>query len=282
MRHAYLILAHTDYDLLQQLVELLDDARNDLYIHIDQKADYDGSEIHTRHSGLHVLPQRLNACWGDYSLVEVELLLFETAFQRGGYSYFHLLSGVDLPIQSQDNIHRYCEAHDGREFIGFSQNATPEELHWRSQHYFLYAKDFRSASIWKRGVRAAFVRLQDLVGVRRSRWEIKKGAQWCSVTSDFVGYLLAHRAEVRKAFRHTFCPDELVMQTLCWNSPFRDKACTEADEFDACKRFIPWENGELRPVTLNDVQAMKQSDKWFARKFSSKKREVIDALLRNA
>ena len=131
-------------------------------------------------------------------------------------------------------------------------------------------------------MRAAFVCLQDMLGYRRSRWEIKKGAQWCSVTSDFVGYLLAHRAEVRKAFRHTFCPDELVMQTLCWNSPFRDKACTEADEFDACKRFIPWENGELRPVTLNDVQAMKQSDKWFARKFSSKKREVIDALLRNA
>lgn len=43
---------------------------------------------------------------------------------------------------------------------------------WRSQHYFLYAKDFRSTSVWKRAMRAAFVRLQDLLGYRRSTWEI--------------------------------------------------------------------------------------------------------------
>lgn len=98
MKHAYLIIAHTDYNLLQQLVQQLDDARNDLYIHIDRKADFDGKKIRTCHSGLYVLPQRISASWGDYSLVEVELLLFETAFKRGEYAYYHLLSGVDLPI----------------------------------------------------------------------------------------------------------------------------------------------------------------------------------------
>lgn len=280
MKHAYLIIAHTDYALLQQLVEQLDDARNDLYIHIDRKADFDGKEIRTRNSRLYVLPQRISASWGDYSLVEVEFLLFETAFKRGEYAYYHLLSGVDLPIQSQDEIHRYCEQHDGTEFIGFAQNVSSEELRWRSQHYFLFSKDFRSTSVWKRAMRAAFVRFQDWLGYRRSGWEIKKGAQWCSVTQNFVCYLLAHRTEVRKAFRKTYCPDELVMQTLCWNSPFREKAFTDTDEFEACKRFIPWVNGGLRPITLDDVQAMVQSDKWFARKFSSKDQEVIDILLK--
>lgn len=280
MKHAYLIIAHTDYNLLQQLVQQLDDARNDLYIHIDRKADFDCKKIRTCHSGLYVLPQRISAYWGDYSLVEVELLLFETAFKRGAYSYYHLLSGVDLPIQSQDFIHHYCEQHNGTEFIGFSQNAPLEELHWRSQHFFLYAKDFRSTSVWKRAMRAAFVRLQDLLGYRRSTWEIKKGPQWCSVSHEFVRYMLMHREEVRKAFHHTCCSDELVMQTLCWNSPFREKACTDADEFDACKRFIPWVNGELRPISLDDVRTMVQSDKWFARKFSSKDQEVIESLLK--
>lgn len=280
MKHAYLIIAHTDYALLQQLVKQLDDARNDLYIHIDRKADFDGKEIRTRNSGLYVLPQRISASWGDYSLVEVEFLLFETAFKRGEYAYYHLLSGVDLPIQSQDEIHRYCEQHDGTEFIGFAQNVSSEELRWRSQHYFLFSKDFRSTSVWKRAMRAAFVRFQDWLGYRRSGWEIKKGAQWCSVTQNFVCYLLAHRTEVRKAFRKTYCPDELVMQTLCWNSPFREKAFTDTDEFEACKRFIPWVNGELLPITLDDVREMVQSDKWFARKFSSKDQEVIDTLLK--
>ena len=278
-KHAYLIIAHTDYKLLQQLVKQLDDIRNDIYIHIDRKANFDGEKIQTFKAGLNILPQRLDARWGDFSLIEVEWLLFETAFNRGGYAYYHLLSGVDLPIKTQDYIHQYCEQHAGTEFIGFAQQASPQELHWRSQHYFLYVKYFHFSSLWKRSVRAAFIRLQDLVGYHRSTWEIKKGAQWCSVTQDFVRYLLVHRAEMYKAFQRTYCPDELVIQTLCWNSPFREKVNTILDEFDGCKRYIPWVKGELLPITIEDVESMLQSDKWFARKFSSQQPEVIDALL---
>ena len=37
MKFAYLIIAHTKFDQVAKLLELLDDERNDLYIHIDQK-----------------------------------------------------------------------------------------------------------------------------------------------------------------------------------------------------------------------------------------------------
>lgn len=36
MKHAYLILAHGDFALLQCLVSALDDERNDLYVHVDK------------------------------------------------------------------------------------------------------------------------------------------------------------------------------------------------------------------------------------------------------
>lgn len=278
-KHAYLIIAHTEYDLLLQLINQLDDVRNDLYIHIDKKADFDGSNIQTNNCGLYILPQRIDARWGDFSLVEVEFLLFETAFNQGDYSYYHLLSGVDLPIKSQDYIHQYCRQYQGKEFIGFEQQISPEKLHWRSQHYFLYARDFRSTSLWKRGLRTAFVRIQDLVGYRRNSWEIKKGAQWCSVTQNFVSYLLWHRSELYTLFNHTFCPDEMVIQTLCWNSPFRDKVYSFTDEFEGCKRYIPWVNGSILTLRLDEVEIMICSDKWFARKFSSQQQEVIDLLL---
>ena len=278
-KHAYLIIAHTDFHQLLQLVKQLDDVRNDIYIHIDRKASFDGEEIQTSKAGLYILPQRLDARWGDFSLVEVEYLLFEAAFSQDNYSYYHLLSGVDLAIRSQDDIHHYCEQHAGTEFIGFAQKVPSQELHWRSQHYFLFAKDFHSTSLWKRGLRAAFVYLQDLVHYRRSKWEVKKGAQWCSVTCDFVRYLLAHRVEIYKAFHHTYCPDELFIQTLCWNSPFKERININQDEFEGCKRYIPWKDGHLLPITVDDVELMMQSDKWFARKFSSQQPEVIEALL---
>ena len=38
MRHAYLIIAHAQWDQLERLLRLLDHPDNDLYIHIDRKA----------------------------------------------------------------------------------------------------------------------------------------------------------------------------------------------------------------------------------------------------
>ena len=37
MKHAYLILAHNEFGLLQTLICYLDDERNDIYVHIDRK-----------------------------------------------------------------------------------------------------------------------------------------------------------------------------------------------------------------------------------------------------
>lgn len=36
-KHAYLIIAHNDFEILENLIILLDDMRNDIYIHIDVK-----------------------------------------------------------------------------------------------------------------------------------------------------------------------------------------------------------------------------------------------------
>ena len=33
--HAYLIIAHDQFDLLESLLKCIDDERNDIYIHID-------------------------------------------------------------------------------------------------------------------------------------------------------------------------------------------------------------------------------------------------------
>ena len=41
-KHAYLIMAHNNFGILEKLLMLLDDQRNDIYIHIDKKVkDFD-------------------------------------------------------------------------------------------------------------------------------------------------------------------------------------------------------------------------------------------------
>ena len=38
MKHAYLIIAHSEYPILQILLSMLDEYGNDVYLHIDKRA----------------------------------------------------------------------------------------------------------------------------------------------------------------------------------------------------------------------------------------------------
>ena len=120
-RHAYLILAHTNFGQLRKLLELLDDPRNDIFVHVDGKADFDETQWKDacRSSRLTFTDRRLKVHWGGVSIMRAELLLLKTATQAGPYDYYHLLSGMDLPIKDQDTIHAFFDAHGGTEFLNF-------------------------------------------------------------------------------------------------------------------------------------------------------------------
>lgn len=278
-KHAYLILCHTDFSLLCLLIRLLDDERNDIYIHIDRKLNLGNRCLNTKKAGLCVLEQRFDARWGDYSLVQVELMLFETASSKGCYAYYHLLSGADLPLKSQDYIHEWCDRNAGVELVGFSGTETDQEAKWRACHRFLFPRRFRSNSIFIRLVRRVFLSFQDIVPLSKMRSiEVKKGPQWVSVTHDFVSYLLQNRTKVEELFAHTYCPDELFVQTVCWNSPFRQRVFDVKHEFAGCMRYIPWRNGVLLDMTVDILYNALASDCWFARKFNSKQYEILNIL----
>lgn len=278
-KHAYLILCHTDFPLLCMLVRLLDDERNDIYIHIDRKADLSELHLKTKKAGLCILEHRIDARWGDFSLVQAELLLFETASSRNHYVYYHLLSGVDLPLKSQSYIHEWCDKNAGVELIGFSGVETDKEASWRAGHYFIFSRQFCSKSFFVRAMRKAFLILQDILFYKKNRSvEVKKGPQWVSVTHNFVSFLLQNRAKIEEMFAHTYCPDELFIQTMCWNSSFRQKTLDLNQEFAGCRRYIPWNNGVLQDMTVDLLHKALASDCWFARKFNSKQSDVLNIL----
>lgn len=256
--------------ILQLLLSSIDDEANDIYVHIDKKAYFDGSLLQTNKSRLTIIHQRYDARWGDFSLVEVELELMRAAFNNGDYEYFHIISGVDVPIKSQSYIHSACDENKGTEYLGIA-DASDAELQHRSGHYFAFPRMFKSSNIAIKAIRKFILKMQDLVGYRRNiDIELKKGSQWCSITSDLVKYLLEKEDEIRLRFSHTFCPDEVFIQTMCWNSAYRKNICNVNDEFDSCRRFIKWSNGSLSPIFVSDIDAMKQSNRWFARKISQK------------
>ena len=65
-RHAYLIMAHHQFDFLKELLSALDDEANDIYLHLDQKAgnlDFSAFSCVVQISGLY-LTKRFSVNWG--------------------------------------------------------------------------------------------------------------------------------------------------------------------------------------------------------------------------
>ena len=75
MKHAYLILAHNEFGLLQTLISCLDDERNDIFVHIDRKVK-EFPTLKVEKANLQVLEDRIDIRWGDVSMVEAEYALF--------------------------------------------------------------------------------------------------------------------------------------------------------------------------------------------------------------
>ena len=146
-KHAYMIIALNEFDLQEILVRLLDDPRNDIYIHIDAKVkdfDFKSFQALTQYSRLRFTPRRISATWGDFSLVNTELLLLQTAVAGEDpaqpYAYYHLISGVDLPIKSNDEIHAFFDQSEGKEFVHFSKNEPDPGFATRIRYYHLFRK----------------------------------------------------------------------------------------------------------------------------------------------
>ena len=220
-KHAYLIIAHHEPQVLDTLLAALDDVRNDIFLHVDRRSAALRArmeEYRPVRAGFCLLPAPLELYWGDLSLVEAEFLLLEAAVAKGTYAYYHLLSGVDLPLKSQDYIHDFFRRHAGCEFVGFWQSAAHRrELDKRVSRYFFFTKALRPKGTLRHALATPLCNLlligQKLLGIRRRKeMEFRKGPQWFSVTHAFCLYLLSRKAFVLKRFAHTLCPDELFVQ----------------------------------------------------------------------
>jgi len=253
------------------LISSIDDERNDIYLHIDSKVK-SLPEVSTEKAGLCVLENRVDVRWGDVSQIEAEYVLFETAYySKTEYSYYHLLSGVDLPLKSQDDIHDFFDKYAGKEFIGYTE-LSPSELTVRKVcRWHLFPKQFKSKSILIRGTRAFFLRVQECFGIFRNKdikEGIKKGSNWVSITNGLVEVILSKKDWALKTFSHTFCADEIFVQTICWNSPFRENLFCTDDDAKGCMRLIGWKDGCLYDWSLDDLTNLKSSKAMFARKFN--------------
>lgn len=264
-RHAYLIIAHNNFTQLQTLLTLLDDARNDIYLHIDLKSK-NVPVFTTQHAGL-IMAERMNVMWGGHSQIQCELSLL-TAAGQGHYDYYHLLSGIDLPLKTQDEIHAFFRENGGKEYIDFDVAANESRSFRVRTRYYHWLQNYAGSSprTWNRALRVlnwGLVHIQKLFGVDRKETVPQyKGANWFSITDQLVQYVLTRQDVVRKDLLHTFCADEVFLQTLAMASPRREHIVNDF------LRAIDWQRGDPYVYRAEDVPALLASDRLFGRKFN--------------
>ncbi|HWQ98882.1 MAG TPA: beta-1,6-N-acetylglucosaminyltransferase [Clostridia bacterium] len=282
LRHAYLITAHNKKEQLFTLLGLINDPQNDIYVHIDKKAqDFPEDELRAaaRESRMFFVP-RLDARWGSEVFIDAIVSLVVLA-SREEHAFYHLLSGVDLPLKTQKEIRAFFDAHAGLEFVSFErETAKPHVIEGRIARFRWQRPVHPLLRKLDRRLSPAFDAVQKLIGINRIKNApvvFQKGGVWFSITHALARYVADNIASYRAYYRHSSCADEIWLQTLVANSPFMEKRAFMGfdDELAATMRYVDWSGNAASPRTLTnaDYDMLMESGMLFARKFD----DAVDA-----
>lgn len=280
-RHAYLIMAHGNLKLLEYLIRALDDERNDIYIHIDKKVErvpFDAFSSLCQKARLEFTPQRLNVIWGDQTQVLNEMALYKLASKQF-HQYYHLLSGVDIPLKKQDDIYSFFRDHLHKNFISCKDAKDLSVYDYQRLSRFCFSNKV------DRRIAGYLYGIQNRLGVDRFKkyhYTFTRGNNWCSLTHDAVKYLVSMEKTIVKMTRFSVCADEVYKQVLLYNSPFAETIYKNDKGETDDLRLVDWKrrvNNSPHIFTIDDYEMIIASPKLFARKFDEKvDMEIVEKL----
>ena len=279
MKHAYLIIAHDEFFVLQSLLDALDDERNDIYVHID-KTVKEIPILKSQLSRLMILDNRIDVRWGHVSQIEAEYVLFEAAYaDHQKYGRYQLISGTHMPLKSQDEIHDFFQGFENKEVLSclYTDNY---EVNFKTNRFHFFVRNYRDSRPFVATIAQflwhVLLKIQVKLGIQKKHFHIQiKANNWVSLTSQAVDYIIQEKNEALKVFHYSFCGDEFFVPYLLEKASDRFQMVDE-------KRllFNDFAGGSTpRTITEKDYDFLTASDYLFARKFSATDRAVVDKIL---
>jgi hypothetical protein len=276
LKHAYLIMEHSNLPVAQTALRMIDDPRNEIFIYIDGKEVHE-SDFATTKAPIHFLHRHVDFGWGDFLPVEIALIKFAAA--TGHFRYYHLLSDCCLPIKSQDMIHDYFDRDSKRMIYLHVNRYTFKSIQRECQtnYPFVNSKGFRKKR-WLKLVAKILVRVKILFGVNRLKNNkeipvVYNGWQWFSIPDDFARFIVKNEKLLIRTFSRVLANEEDAFQSLGMNSAFRYRMYgydKNDDAQNASKRMIKWNRKHWTPLvfTKDDYEEIVRNPNcFFARKF---------------
>lgn len=278
MKHAFLIIAHNEFGILQRLISALDDERLDFYVHIDRKVS-EVPVLHTDKAGLYMLKDRVDVRWGHVSQIECEYALFKEAFKPGRYVFYHLISGVHLPLKDINEILEYYESFWGKIILPHLDCNDTYQMNLKVRRYNLFIKWFGYGPKWLQRCVQLFWRVnqkfQETLGITYNKEKnFRVSSNWVSLPEDALSYLISVNNEAMRLFRYSFCGDEWFAATMLFRSHLKAKIISP-------DRILLCSIGDCNAVvfTVKDSDLLLSSNCLWARKFSFADMSIVDKVL---
>lgn len=281
MKQAILITAYKDLDFIEEIIDYFD-SDFDFFIHIDKKCKEDQCML-SKHPNVCVFSS-FKIEWGSVNHLKSILLLLKNAHQKDRYSYYHLITGSDYPIQSLEQFKHFFFEGKNKNYIEYHQ--LPYQ-YWvgggglnRINYYWIGNSlfDIRSSNP---KILNFLLKVQRKLGFRRPfpyfNGKLWGGGTYWSLSHEAIelilNYLQQNKGYIRR-FNHTHCSEEIFFHTILANSSL--------DLVNNSLRFIDWGEGLASPKTLSDddFQRISESDGFFARKMDKRLSEKLIARLK--
>lgn len=291
MKHAYLILAHAFPEQLEEIINLLNTDKHDFFIHIDKKnfsEMLNSSAVQNlqHRKNVFFLPKMRSVNWGGANQFFATIDLLQFARARGAYDYYHLISGQDYPVQSNEKIDEFFENQDYSYFGLDVRDASRYSFRWDAFCLMDLINVRRGPGIKKWCCRFQNAQKRLLLPFIRLRRPLPfpayKGSQWWPMTAELADYILRYlreHPEYRRRFLFTNSCDEVFFHTLAYNSPLKDKISSDIPRYISWKRKYD-EQSLPRVLDESDYEDIIRENVLFCRKIDPERSKTLKERLR--
>jgi hypothetical protein len=237
MKFAYLILTHGNPQQLYQLIQTLGTTNNTFIIHADGSVNLNYfSMLFEKYDKEKIvfIPARTEWAMGNISTVEAIMYLTRYLFKENiAFDYAHLLSSLDYPLMSNEEILDFFKTNNGRNFIEclpLSDNIWPHigldrvnyrwNLNSKGLYYYSDLEYKRTNEHWEQS----------------ADWPLYGGSPLWSLSYNCMKFLnetCNEKNNIYRFYRYSFKPEEMLFQTLMMNSPFKDSVINDNLRYSA-------------------------------------------------
>ncbi len=272
MKVAHIILVHNKPIQLKRLLKILEHQNCKAFVHLDLKCNQEDYAFLDENPFVELIRDTQNVIWGGFSIVKAIVASMQQVIDSAvKYDYINLISGQDYPLKSPAAFLSFLEKNPEKIFMEFHLPGHPwlEQAKQRLSHYHLTEYKFKGST-----------RLERLINFFLPPQKMPDGfvfighSGWFTLDRKSAAYVLDYfkrQKEFISKFKWTWGSDEILIQSILYNSSFKDKMVNDN------LRYIDWSEGKVSPKTLTiaDQQKLLETSCFFGRKFDIETDESI-------